>query len=166
MSLRDRLVELMKEKKKTIKDLATETDISEPTLKKLRTKDDCNPTLDVLIKISRALDVPINQLIQESDNSPIFYQDSDIVISDTTDDFIVVFTKNTFHFKNGAKAVFRKYKPGNNITKYIVYKNGKIMEKVDEKKSLFKNENQEIFSIEVKDIKGCILKELYEVNYV
>lgn len=166
MSLRERLLDLMKEKKKTIKDLAKETEISEPTLKRLRTKDDCNPTLDVLIKISRALDVPINQLIQETINNPVFYQDSDMLMDDSIDEFIIVFTKDTFHFKNGSKAVFRKYKLGDSLTKYVVYKNGKVMEKVDEEKFLFKNEDQNIFSIELKDIKGYIIKELYEVNYV
>ena len=65
MTLRNNLICLMKERKSKIKELADLTGISEPTLKRLRTKE-CNPTLDVLIKLSRALNISVDELIPKS----------------------------------------------------------------------------------------------------
>lgn len=63
----------MKEKKIKIKELAHLAKISEPTLKRLRVMES-NPTLDVLIKLSGALCVGLDELIQESFISNTHYQ--------------------------------------------------------------------------------------------
>lgn len=65
MTLKNNLIRLMKAKKIKIKELACLAKISEPTLKRLRSKQ-CNPTLDVLVKLSHALRVGIDELIQDS----------------------------------------------------------------------------------------------------
>ena len=78
MSLRENLIKKMREKSLKIKDLSQLTGISEPTLKRLRTDDSANPTLDVLMKLSTALSEPIDALIaKESEKIPIFRQGLD-----------------------------------------------------------------------------------------
>lgn len=74
MTLRRNLIQLMKERKVKIKELARLTKISEPTIKRLRVIENSNPTLDVLIKLSMALRVNINELIQKPIISTSCYQ--------------------------------------------------------------------------------------------
>jgi transcriptional regulator with XRE-family HTH domain len=166
MKLKQKLIELMQQHNMTIKELANNTDISEPTLKRLRTRDNCNPTLDVLTKLAEAFDIPLSELLEDQAEMPTFKQNDEIDLPNNTDKFIYIFTKDTFGFKNGTKAIFKKHTENSLPTKYIISKDGKIMEKTDEERMLFKNEDQDIFSMENKNILAFIIKELYEVNYV
>lgn len=164
MSLKENIVRLMKEKEITIKELAAKTDISEATLKKLRTQS-CNPTLDVLIKLAGAFNISLTELVADKQSLPVFYQDNEIPPASYQKEFIFVFVRDTFVFKNGTKAVFRKYKSGDTVTKYIVYKSKVIMEKIKDDELLFKDEHQNLFSIEEQYISAVIIKQLYEVTY-
>lgn|GEM_PF-5134174 len=165
MSLKANLIKFMREKDITIRKLAKETGISEPTLKRLRTCDNANPTLDVLIKISTALQVPLPILIQSEPQNLVIHQGETMKIGDASE-FIYIFIKDVFNFSKGTKAIFRKFTDKSPITKFILDKKGRLLEKVDEKKSLFRNENYENFSINYNDILAYIVKELFEVNYV
>lgn len=166
MNLKENLIKLMKIKGLTIRELADKTEISEPTLKRLRSRDDANPTLDVLIKISTALDVPLSTLIEEKERSLLIYQGQNFSIPPDTSEFIFVFTKDTFSFPKGTKAVFKKYYYGDPITKYILDKKGGIFEKINGEKCLFRDEEFNNYSIDKDLILAYIVKELYEVNYV
>ena len=168
MPLKENLVNYMKNKKIQIKELSVGTGISEATLKRLRTHTDANTTLDVLIKLATSLNISVNDLIQEEKSTPTFYQNQDNAfdIESGLAEFIVVFTKNTFSFKPGSKAIFKKYLPETSITKYIVNKQGKLFERVDGNKWLFRDEKNNNYSIDENFISAIILKELYEVNYV
>lgn len=166
MALKANLIKLMKEKGLTINDLASKTDISIPTLKRLRTRDDVNPTLDILLKLSKAFDLEISELIQEEISIPIFYQDKTFSIAKDISEFILVFTRNTFNFLKGTRAVFKKYRAGDKITKYILNKEGNILEKINEEKMLFQDENFINYQINSDLVLAYIVKEIYEVNYV
>lgn len=156
----------MKEKDKSIKELAKQTGISEPTLKRLRTHNSTNPTLDILMKIAKALNVSVNDLIQTQDPTPVFYQQSKIFLNNQINEFIIIFTKSTFSFKAGSKAVFKKHTEKGPITKYIINQEGKLFEKVSEEKWLFRDEEFNNYSINESFISAVIVKELYEVIYV
>lgn len=166
MALKTNLVTFMKKKGLSIKELAEKTCISEPTLKRLRTHTDANPTLDVLMRLSSALDVSVNDLIQTQGTTPIFYQGDKIALDDDTTEFIIVFTRNTFSFKPGSKAIFKKHIPGGSITKYIINQEEQLFEKVSDDKWLFRDEVHNNYSINEGFISAIIMKELYEVNYV
>ena len=166
MYLKSNLVRCMKNKKISIKDLAAKTGISEPTLKRLRTQIDANPTLDVLMRLATALSVSVNDLIQDEMQYPIFYQGDRVELAENVVEFMVFFTKKTFSFQPGSKAVFKKHAAGESITKYIVNNDGKLFEKISDEKCLFRDETNNNFSFNENAIFATILKELYEVNYV
>jgi transcriptional regulator with XRE-family HTH domain len=164
MALKENLVRYMKEKSLTIKELSKKTEISEPTLKRLRSKENTNPTLDVLMKISSILDIPVNNLISKEQEIPLFYQDAPLP-TEELNDFILSFTRDTFSFSKGTKAQFKKYTPGNPVTKYIINKDGFVFEKVDGEKWLFRDEKHNNYSIDQALILAYIVKEIFEVNY-
>jgi transcriptional regulator with XRE-family HTH domain len=166
MALKDNLIKLMAEKKITIRELAEKTDISEPTLKRLRSSDDSNPTLEVLMKISTSLDITVNELIGDKQKVVTIYQDKEFHLAEDIKEFIFIFTKNTFSLLKGSKAVFKRYQTGDQITRYILNGKGVIFEKIDAQKSLFRDENLNNFSITPDSILAYIIKELYEVTYV
>lgn len=168
MSLKENLIRYMKNKNLQIKELSAETNISEPTLKRLRTQTNTNPTLDVLAKLATALEVTVNDLIQDEISISIFHQDQNSLfnIENESSEFILIFTKDTFSFKSGSKALFKKLMPGMPITKYIANKQGKILERVGENKWLYRDEKNNNYSVDVSFIFAVILKELYEVSYV
>lgn len=167
MTLKTNLVTHMTNSKISIKELAEKTGISEPTLKRLRTHDNANPTLDVLMRLSTALNVSISDLIKAQVSTPTFYQEEKITLDENTSEFIVIFTKNIFSFKPGGKAIFRRHSPGESITKYIINKEGNLFEKVtDSDKWLFRDNAKNNYSINESFISATIIKELYEVNYV
>lgn len=166
MALKQNLIKCMKNKKMAIKDLATLTGISEPTLKRLRSQSDANPTLDVLTRIASALCVSVNDLIQEECQTSVFYQGDTIEFTDTLDEFMILFTKKTFSFQAGSKAVFKKHAPGKPVTKYILNADGKLFEKISDEKWLFMDELHNNYSLNENVVFASILKEIYEVNYV
>lgn len=166
MALKKNLISFMKEKDKSIRELAQQTGISEPTLKRLRTHNDANPTLDILMRIAKALNVSVNDLIQTQDPTPIFYLQNKIFLNNEISEFIIVFTKNIFSFKAGSKAVFKKHGEKGPITKYIINKEGRLFEKIGEEKWLFRDETFNNYSINENFISAVIIKELYEVTYV
>lgn len=166
MALRENLIKFMKNKGFTIKELASKTEISEPTLKRLRTNDDANPTLDVLIKISTALEVPIGNLIAEAESNPVFFMDKPIHLPKGIVEFTIIFTRDIFSFVKGNKAVFKKYNEAGSITKYILNKDGIIFEKINSENLLFRDEHFNNYSVTKDFILACIVKELYEVHYV
>lgn len=156
----------MKNQKVSIKELAIETGVSEPTLKRLRTQPNTNPTLDVLTRLALALSVSINELIQVSNERPVFYQGEPIELGEDISEFMILFTKKTFSFQGGSKAVFRKHKQGNSVTKYIINTHGELFEKISDEKWLFRDQTFSNYSVREDNIFASILKELYEVNYV
>lgn len=166
MSLKYNLLRCMKNKKMSIKELALETGISEPTLKRLRSQADANPTLDVLMRMAGALGVSINDLIQHENSYPVFYQGDPIVLVNNATEFMILFTKKIFSFQAGSKAIFKKYTPGGSVTKYIVNSEGKLFEKISDENWLFRDETNSNFLLNDNAIFAIILKELYEVNYV
>lgn len=166
MSLKNNLVRLMREKEITIRSLAERTGISEPTLKRLRTYDAVNPTLDILMKLSSALSTSLPELIQNEIHDLIIKQGQPIILGDDTVEFVYVFTRNTFNFNKGTKAIFKKFTSKSPMTKFILNKNGDLLEKIDDNKFIFKNEECTNFAINQNDILAYIVKELYEVNYV
>lgn len=166
MTLRDNLIHYMKIRGLTIKDLSHITAISEPTLKRLRSKSNANPTLDVLMKISSALGISIDNLIHSENEPQIYKQDEAHTIPKNLNEFILLFTRNTFNFHRGTKAVFKKHRPSDPITKYILTKDWKILEKVDQSQMLFQDEKFVQFCVMEDFIHACIVRELYEVNYV
>jgi transcriptional regulator with XRE-family HTH domain len=167
MAIKDNLIRLMEEKKLTISELASLTDISIPSLKRLRTQK-CNPTLDVLIKLSQALNTTIGELIKDTSSIPTFQQDETIVLPESHDEFMFIFTRDTFSFKAGTKALFKKYSGKEKLTKYILYQNRIIMSRVNDQEDelIFRDEVQNLHSVHQKDISGFIIKQLYEVTYV
>ena len=60
--LKQNLAALMEKRKITIAELSEETGISVPTLKKLRTIDNSNPTLDSLTKLAEFFNVILDSL--------------------------------------------------------------------------------------------------------
>jgi transcriptional regulator with XRE-family HTH domain len=166
MQLKENLIKLMEKKKLTIKELSDLTAISIPSLKRLRTQD-CNPTLDILIKLSKALDISIGELIIDSSSTPVFLQDEKIVIPTSCQEFALIFNRDTFSFKSGARALFKRYTGNEKLTKYILHSSKGIMCKIndDTDNLLFKDEFQKLHSIHQKDISGFIIKQLYEVIY-
>jgi DNA-binding Xre family transcriptional regulator len=166
MALKENLIALMNEKKITIRELSNRTNISEPTLKKLRTSLKVNPTLDVLIKITKALDVSLNELIESKSNFVTIVQGEKIAQhSSEISEFIYLFTKDTFNFTKGTKAIFRKYINGDVITKYVLSKDGMLYQKVENQESKFKDEKLDVYFLDANSILAYIIKELYEVNY-
>lgn len=165
MPLRNNLIHLMKSKSLTISKLATMTDISIASLKRLRSME-CNPTLDILLKLSNALDVTVADLIKENSTLATFYQDNEIMLSKGDKEFIFIFTRDTFGFKNGTKAIFKRYTGKENLTKYIIYKSKTILERIKDDEFLFKDEYQNLYCLNPQDISGFIIKQLYEVSYV
>ena len=158
----------MKNKKLSIRELSILTDISEPTLKNLRTKN-TNPTLDVLRKLSSSLDVTVNELLGEETISIFNYSDEiDIakIIESKHDSFMILFASEAFEFKVGTKALFKLYDSSFDVTKYIIHKNGKLLESIDADKMLFSDDRADVYSIKETDIFACIQKIIYEVNYV
>jgi len=166
MALNENLINLMQEKKITIKELSNKTEISEATLKKLRISSNANPTLDVLIKITKALGITLNELIENKSKLITFSQGELIELSQDVTEFIYIFKKDTFTFSKGTKAIFRKYNNGDAITKYVISKQGILYERVEGQNSNFIDENFDIYSLNLSSILAFITKELYEVNYV
>ncbi len=166
MTLKINLVSFMKNRKISIKDLSIDTGISEPTLKRLRTQPDANPTLDVLIRLSDALNVSVNELIEQKSGMPVFSYPEKINLPKGSSEFMIIFTQNCFSFKAGSKAIFRKYAANMSITKYIVNKQGKLFEKISDDQWLFRDEEHHNYSVNKNFIFAVILKELYEVSYV
>ena len=66
MSLKDNLKRIMEEKRMSIPQLAHQTNISVATLKRLRSVDNANTTIDVLMKLSRTLSVPMEVLLKDN----------------------------------------------------------------------------------------------------
>lgn len=166
MSLKENLVNYMKSKKMPIRDLALKTGISEPTLKRLRCADRANPTIDVLLRIAAALDVSVNDLIQEEKKCPVFHQGQAIELAESISEFMILFTQKTFSFQPGCKALFKKYTQGDSITKYVINTEGKIFEKINDAQWLFRDDAYNNYSLNENFIFATIFKELYEVNYV
>ena len=162
MSLKKNLVSLMKKNNLTVNDLASITDISIPTIKRLRTRDDCNPTLDVLQKISTALNTNIDQLTKES-KLPIFFQGEKIEL-DNTELFLFCIVENIFDFRPGNKLEFRIYRKNQNLTKYILCVENTLLETLSTDPKKFKAQNGSIVSLEDNQIKACITKQI-EVHY-
>ena len=172
MSLRENLINHMKARKITIPELSGTTGISVQTLKRLRSKSESNPTLDVLQRLSEGLGISLSELIVDSKNASDFQvsASSDFTIDlneDIPHEFIVYITRDFFDLNPGTRAIFKKFTPGDKITKYFIDKNGLILQ-------LYKNENDEIHAIsknngmiitDQTNIYACIKKEIYEVSY-
>lgn len=166
MSLKDNLIKLMKRNSLKIKELSKLTGISEPTLKRLRTEDDTNPTLDVLIRLSQALDEPIDSLVSNFEvNLPVFSQNEKIKLGPKTNKFVVIITNSSFDLENGTKAVFEVYDGSQKITKFILGRDFKLYQKIDLEKSLYKDERGSMLILEKEQVFAIIVKELYEVDY-
>jgi transcriptional regulator with XRE-family HTH domain len=166
MALKDNLIKFMKEKKLTIRALSERTQISEPTLKRLRSKDGTNPTIDILIKIASELNVSVNQLIENNEARPVLYQGNPLILDPKINEFIYIFTEKTFNFKKSTRAIFKKYQAGNPLTKYIINKEGQIFERVEGEKWIYADKELNNYSIDNEFIFAYIIKQLYEVNYV
>ena len=172
MSLRENLINHMKSRKITIPELSSTTGISVQTLKRLRSKSESNPTLEVLQKLSEGLGISLSDLIIDNktyaDHQISTNIDSSIDINDhIPDEFIVYITHEFFDLNPGTRAIFKKFTPGDKVTKYVIDRNGTILQ-------LYKNENDEIQAISKKNgmvitdqtnIYACIKKEIYEVSY-
>lgn len=166
MSLKDNLKRIMEEKRMSIPQLAHQTNISVATLKRLRSVDNANTTIDVLMKLSRTLSVPMEVLLKDNKQVNV-RQDTLTEIPDTAEEFIVSFTKPILSLRVGTKALFKRYSKGDQLTKYIVHKSGKILERVYTKEDdlLFRDDEGNVISVEQESIVGYIAKELYEVEY-
>jgi len=166
MSLRENLIKKMREKSLKIKDLSQLTGISEPTLKRLRTDDSANPTLDVLMKLSTALSEPIDALIaKESEKIPIFRQGLDEMPANVPKRFIYFVLKKTFDIAAGTKAVFEQYSGKQKITKYVLGTDFKLYQKLDDNTGHYLTELQKVVVIENNQILAIINSEIYEVDY-
>jgi len=155
----------MKKKNITIKTLSELTNISEATLKRLRTRDS-NPTIDVLIKLAKNLDVTLNELIGRMPSDvKTYYQGDSLILEECKKECIFIFKKQTFNFRPGAKAIFRIYTGKEELTKYLLDKNGSVMKKVSSDPLIIENTEHKLYEIDKKDIIAYIIKQLYEVNY-
>lgn len=166
MSLKSNLSRLMKEKGLLIQDLANITKISVPTLKRLRSSEETNPTLDVLLRIASALDISLDSLIKRDDTMPCIRQGELPDFSSDVTEFILIFTHTTFSLLQGTRAIFKRYSPEDQITRFILTRSGEVFEKLDAARGLFQNESHVNFSIDKDQIFAVIIKEIYEVNYV
>ncbi len=166
MSLKDNLIKIMKRNSLKIKELSKMTGISEPTLKRLRTEEEANPTLDVLIRLSQALDEPIDALVSNFEvNLPVFSQNEKIKLGPKTNKFVVIITDSSFDIENGTKAVFEVYDGLQKITKFILGRDFRLYLKIDVEKNLYKDERDSMVVIEKEQVFAIIVKELYEVDY-
>lgn len=166
MSLRENLIKKMREKSLKIKDLSLITGISEPTLKRLRTDDRANPTLDVLMKLSVALGEPIDALIAKiSEKMPVFRQGLDKIPTNIPKKFILLIMTQTFDITAGTKALFEKYSGKQKITKYILGTDFKLYQKLDNNTGHYLSEKQTVIVLEHDQILAIINSEIYEVDY-
>lgn len=166
MSLRENLIKKMREKSLKIKELSLKTGISEPTLKRLRTDDNANPTLDVLMKLSAALSEPIDALVAKvSEKMPIFRQGLDKMPINIPKKFILLVMNRTFDITAGTKAVFEKYSGKQKITKYILGTDFKLYQKLDNNTGHYLTEEQNVIVLEHDQILAIINSEIYEVDY-
>ena len=166
MSLKDNLIKIMKRNSLKIKELSKMTGISEPTLKRLRTEEEANPTLDVLIRLSQALDEPIDALVSNFEvNLPVFSQNEKIKLGPKTNKFVVIITDSSFDIENGTKAVFEVYDGSQKITKFILGRDFRLYRKIDVEKNLYKDGRDSMVVIEKEQVFAIIVKELYEVDY-
>ncbi len=169
MSLKNRIIRLMSEQNLTVKQLSDVTGISEPTLKRLRSLNDSNPTLDVLVRLSKGLKTSVSDLIQEQSVVDTYYQDDTSILNTNQKEFTLTFTKHVFGFRKGARAIFRKYELSNTITKYIIRtEDCAVLETLDKDKLYFKTSYGDLIFVDSSDIFAVILKEIYEheVSYV
>lgn len=166
MSLKENLKKKMKDKSLKVRELSSLTGISEPTLKRLRTDDNSNPTLDVLMKLSDALGTPIDSLVSSAHyTTPIFKQDLKLDTENLPEKFIVLVTRKTFDLAAGTQVLFERYVEGKLITKYIVGTDSKIYQKLDNSLNQYLSDNQKVIVIERSQILAVINKEIYEVDY-
>lgn len=157
----------MKEKSLRIRELSFITGISEPTLKRLRTDNNSNPTLDVLMKLSSALEIPIDSLVSNTkDELPIFMQDTKIHAENSPERFTMLITKKIFEFPVGTRVVFEKYSKNKLITKYIMGVDSKIYQKIDTELNQYLSDANKVVVIEKHQILAIINREIYEVDYV
>lgn len=167
MSLKHNLIKYMRLREKTIKELSEMTDISEATLKRLRTIDDVNPTLDVLIKLGKALEITINELVSDNESLKNYTLGIDIINpNNTQEEFVVVFQEDLYNFKAGTRAIFRRYAQDIPLTKYIIRENTDILKLLDANDLLFVDLQKNIISLQKDKITAYIVKQLYEVTYV
>lgn len=166
MSVKKNLVKYMQNRSLTVKELAHAASISEPTLKKLRTQDDSNPTLDVIMRISNALDISVNDLIEDHSSYPTVYQDKLDHSKPLDNEFIFIFVRDTFNFSKGAHTLFKRYYTNNTefLTKYILDIDGNIYKRIHG--LLFQNEHEEEIFVQEDSIFAYITKELYEASNV
>lgn len=166
MSLKDNLIRIMKRNSLKIKDLSREAGISEPTLKRLRTDDNSNPTLDVLMRLSIALGEPIDVLVANiSEEIPVFNQGVEIDVNNLPQKFIVLIMIKTFDIAAGTKALFEKYTGKQKITRYVLGVDAKIYQKLDNDFGHYLTEQQKVIAIEPSQILAIINSEIYKVDY-
>lgn len=166
MSLKENLIKKMKDKSLKIRELSSLTGISEPTLKRLRTDSHANPTLDVLMKLSNVLDVPIDALVSSSfDNIPTFEQGTLLDKEHTPEKFIMLILYKTFDLSPGTKVLFERYREDNVITKYIVGADSRIYKKLDSHINHYLSDKQSVVVIEKSQVLAVINREIYEVSY-
>lgn len=166
-ALKENLLLLMKEKGYTIDQLHDISGISKPTIKNLRTGKG-SPGIDVIIKLSQAFNIEYAELLKTRQTQNIIYQNSpfDPTNIKTNNQFTYIFQEQTFEFEPLTKAIFKPYKKKDNLTKFIMYIDGSIMQTISADKLLFMDIGEQLFSIKADDILAVIQKIKYEINYV
>jgi len=162
MSIKENLVQLMSNNNVTVKELSLITDISEPTIKRLRTRDDSNPTLEVLQKLSKALNSDLDTLTRDNPLH-IFFQGEKINFS-MHPRFIYKILDDIFEFKAGNQLEFKEYEPGVRITKYIISDLYLLLQTIDANTLKFRDQNGVIAEFKPTNIKATITK-LVEIKY-
>lgn len=160
-NIQENLKKQMQIKGLTIKELERLSDVSEPTIKRLRTQPvSPNTSIDVINNLANALNISLMDFI----NAP----PSDMAVENekeqNDDGFIYKFKEKVFEFPAGSKAFFKNYDPSSTkLTKYFFDKDYKLYMLVSKnEKIVAKNTSGELTSLATSEILAVISKRYYE----
>lgn len=161
-NIQGNLKRYMKDKALTIKDLEELSGVSEPTIKRLRTRPvSPNTSIDVLHSLASALGITIMDLTAPPCDST--YEEEAQGKNNEEDTFVYRFKKPLFDFEIDDRALFKKYAYGTSITKFFFDNKFELYQLISQNENsvVAKNQHNEICSLSYTDIMATISKKYF-----